>query len=370
MDIFTRSLFPIEYAGSKNMADSWTFNEYNKYLNHGKFKIINGKNAGSLKKYETGYLNFQPPYIKKLENIFLYHSVILTEKGGYFPDSARKWEASKSTGTFSYKSIRECHLGAGHFVLPDLTASSNFVTIEEPCMPIGMYEAYGHYLLEDLPSVWLVMQLQQNDIKLLLPATYTDIPQVLLDMLAPFGKTKKDFIIAPTKLTFMKEYYVPSKMIMLCNYANEKIIDIYKHIKIFYDSSLIGNKIYISRSSTDKRKLINESECERVFLEYGFDIISPEKYSFKDQVSIFSSATHIAGALGSGMHNDVFSMPQDNTKILYFSLYDKFQLYLTYPVLENSFCRTPSVIWGEQAHDGWWIDLKVLKKYLDTWDKE
>jgi hypothetical protein len=66
-------------------------------------------------------------------------------------------------------------------------------------------------------------------------------------------------------------------------------------------------KIYISRrKARGYHPMLNEQEVEKLFLAFGFRIFHPEKWSFEQQVSIFSRSDVIAGVEGSALHNSVF----------------------------------------------------------------
>lgn len=66
-------------------------------------------------------------------------------------------------------------------------------------------------------------------------------------------------------------------------------------------------KLFISRAKAPSRRMINEPEVFAIASKMGYEIINPEDYKFEDQVKIFSSATHVAGCLGAGLTNVVFS---------------------------------------------------------------
>ena len=64
----------------------------------------------------------------------------------------------------------------------------------------------------------------------------------------------------------------------------------------------------------DYRVLINENEIKNYLISEGFNIIEPEKYSFKEQVKIFSSAEIVIGLYGAAMM--MLSFCKKNTKVL------------------------------------------------------
>jgi hypothetical protein len=66
-------------------------------------------------------------------------------------------------------------------------------------------------------------------------------------------------------------------------------------------------KIYISRSDTTERKLVNESEIELKLRERGFHIVSFRGLSLKHQINLMHRARVIISPHGAGMTNVVFA---------------------------------------------------------------
>jgi len=63
------------------------------------------------------------------------------------------------------------------------------------------------------------------------------------------------------------------------------------------------DRIYLSRSGIKDRKLLNETDVERVFERHGFLTFRPESFSVKEQIELMSNALLVAGPGGSGMFN-------------------------------------------------------------------
>ena len=72
-------------------------------------------------------------------------------------------------------------------------------------------------------------------------------------------------------------------------------------------------RIYISRSQAKYRKIENENEVIKVFVNLGFEVYSLETMSVRDQIVLFSQAEIIAGIHGAGFINMSFAPP--GTKI-------------------------------------------------------
>lgn len=68
-------------------------------------------------------------------------------------------------------------------------------------------------------------------------------------------------------------------------------------------------RIYISRSDTSQRRLVNEREIETALEERGFKIVSLTGMNLSEQISLFHNATDIVGPHGAGLTNVGFCQP-------------------------------------------------------------
>ena len=86
-------------------------------------------------------------------------------------------------------------------------------------------------------------------------------------------------------------------------------------------------KIYISRRTwlhnnlenigtnyTERRRCVNEDEIAELFISQGFEEVFCENLSMKEKIAMFSNAKVIAGPIGGGMCNVIFSPPE--TKVI------------------------------------------------------
>ena len=120
-------------------------------------------------------------------------------------------------------------------------------------------------------------------------------------------------------------------------YFNETVLsEISRYAKNFIKNKTQLNlskpypeKIFLVRgavSSFNKRNY-NEDEILNFFKNKGFVGISPEKYSFLEQVHLFSNATHIVGPSGAFWANIIFA--NSNVKCISWlpSLSEQFSVY-------------------------------------------
>lgn len=74
-------------------------------------------------------------------------------------------------------------------------------------------------------------------------------------------------------------------------------------------SATYPGAIYISRSDTNNRRIVNESELFSQLLPYGFKAITLTGVPIVDQVRTFSNASAIVAPHGSGLTNMVWASP-------------------------------------------------------------
>jgi len=102
------------------------------------------------------------------------------------------------------------------------------------------------------------------------------------------------------------------------------VFDIINQMKGEYQGP---EKIYISRRTwlhnnldnigtnyTERRRFVNEDEVVDIFKSYGFEEVFCENMTMKEKIGLFNSAKYVAGPIGSGMCNVIFSPPE--TKVI------------------------------------------------------
>jgi capsular polysaccharide biosynthesis protein len=104
-------------------------------------------------------------------------------------------------------------------------------------------------------------------------------------------------------------------------------------------------KIYLSRSKSSKRRILNEDEFYLILKNKGFELIHAEDLSFKEQVKLFSESAFIIGVHGAGLTNILFCPnncklielhPSNVVRSHYMLLAKSLNLYYQYEVGTNS----------------------------------
>ncbi|RYY08118.1 MAG: glycosyltransferase family 61 protein [Sphingobacteriaceae bacterium] len=136
-------------------------------------------------------------------------------------------------------------------------------------------------------------------------------------------------------------------------------------------------KIYLSRSRVNTRKVLNEDEVITFLKEYGFECIHNEDLSTDEQIALFKGATHIISCHGSQLTNIIFCEP--GTKVCeirhithaihyrkaFHDLSNGFGLkyYLLYTALGEKFYDTNNMVVETDTH--MYIDLADMKLMLE-----
>ncbi|MGV6875737.1 glycosyltransferase family 61 protein [Pseudochelatococcus sp. B33] len=196
--------------------------------------------------------------------------------------------------------------------------------IEEPVVSLVKpgWLVYGHWLLDMLPMAWLYKRstlFSREHRKYLIPSRTPAWAKNMLNIVS--GLTEEDFIYFDDGKEIIKasDIVLPSllRFSPLMSYAyNEFVKDVIESCANL--SSNMKNeefkRVYISRglvrsprNARNARGLVDSDSIEQLLHARGFSIIAPEKYSWQEQVTLFSNADVVMGEFGSGLHNTVFS---------------------------------------------------------------
>lgn len=155
----------------------------------------------------------------------------------------------------------------------------------------------------------------------------------------------KDFIIANSGIE-----YIRNTVLCETNYCGDK-------------------KIFISRLNSRNKRLVNEKEVLELFKQYDFEVVYPEKYSFREQVEIFSRAKYIAGSTGAAFTNIIYC-PQNATFVCIIPRDYNFYMYSTLAKivrLNSIFLDAQIVKKGvKNSDDEYKLDIKSCKEFLNA----
>ena len=178
----------------------------------------------------------------------------------------------------------------------------------------GLSWHYGTFLLEGMARMSAVVKGEQlNDMHFIFHNMLNE------KSLQPFHNFFfeqlgiLDRVVVPKHTMRCFQLYIPESSIHLHKLWSRDSLTVYSKLSKNIKTTNI-DRVYLFRRRMRKRSLRNETECENVFRDFGFEIIHPELLGIEEQISIFKSAKLVAGPIGSALHNIVFS-PKD-TKLI------------------------------------------------------
>jgi len=186
-------------------------------------------------------------------------------------------------------------------------------TISEPVLITSHYAShnYGHFMLDMVPLI-------QLGAKLKLKMASKPLLNWQKSIYTRVGVNPSDVIIVKDNAVYLEEVFVSSFHNALGTFAaspnHRSVFD--KILKNIPAMNLCKSpkKIFLSRSSSENRKIRNRGSLEKMLKEEGFEIICPEKLSFDDQARLLSQAELIVSEFGAVMVNVVFC--KTGTKVI------------------------------------------------------
>jgi capsular polysaccharide biosynthesis protein len=226
--------------------------------------------------------------------------------------------------------------------------------------------SFGHRLLETITQSW-VFKYFPNARMLLNPLHKRS--KFLYDFIKPFN-IDEGHLFVPEPVCVVEKLYIPTRSYMHGQYITRTAMDIWKRIRDFYAPAIPAphDKIYLSRSNIKARPLLNEDECIKLFIDYGFSCVNMEKLSIQEQINTIYNAAYVAGPLGSAMHNLVFSH-ENIVGTLILSQRDK-RLRMAYGNIESCYHRVFNIVYGSSVIEfgrPWVMDVKNLERALLQW---
>lgn len=260
--------------------------------------------ASIIKRYQNqGQMGFPPQYLICLPDAKSYGGGFAQLHNDQFlVESA--WRLNSLLGSESYKTWFRRHrvrLEGDYYHLRSFWGSN-----------------YGHWLYEDLPGLLSALPHLPEKIKFLVP---DNIESWRRESLYALGIEESQFhpiesymeahcerLWFATELGSSREFYTSPEVVqklrqLLLNHADQ-------HANTDDGGGLrSGERIFISRGNVGNKRLVNEDELAEVAKKWGFTIVSPEKYSFAEQITLFKHANVVVGAFGAALTNILFSKP-------------------------------------------------------------
>lgn len=260
---------------------------------------------------------------------------------------------------------------------------------------------YFHFIYDTLPYLYGYFNQKKHfpDLKLLVspPEGRIDLYPFVWDTLELLGITRNDVVFLNDK-TMYKTVVVGSSL------THDGLSNTPPHKGVFNIINLLDGdyhyapeKIYISRRTwmhnnkenigtdyTEKRRCVNEDDVVTLFKGRGFKEVFCENLDMKEKIGLFRNAKVIAGPIGGGMVNTIFS-PSDTKVILidsplYFDVNSRLEYAMCHTQLYH-FTDTEFVDRIEETTESigslsisgglnspWRVNLNTLKNFVDEID--
>lgn len=165
---------------------------------------------------------------------------------------------------------------------------------------------YFHWLTDALPRLLLVKD-KLKEAVVMFPDKYRDFAYIQKS-LAVFNIS--NIVYMPEKsVAFIDKLILPNHTAPTGNY-NENLIQSLNKLFLQYSRENVrlsfGERIYISRKKSLRRKVSNEDQLIPILKKHGFVILYFEEYDFDQQVSIISNCRYLISNHGAGLTNMLF----------------------------------------------------------------
>jgi capsular polysaccharide biosynthesis protein len=169
---------------------------------------------------------------------------------------------------------------------------------------------YFHWMTEMLPRI-TALHHQDPDYLVLIPSNYLNYP-FIVESLSQLNIDFKPFDVKYSlKVNTLKAIEVPH-----VGRFNEGLMHFFrgKFLQGFAPVSQPFRLLYISRDKAKRRKITNEDDVFELLASKGFEKVSLENMSLKNQVKLFQQARVVIGCHGAGLTNIMF-MQKNQTVI-------------------------------------------------------
>ncbi|WP_431284136.1 glycosyltransferase family 61 protein [Humitalea sp. 24SJ18S-53] len=132
-----------------------------------------------------------------------------------------------------------------------------------------------------------------------------------------------------------------------------------------------AEKIYVARTDSKNRKLLNEDALIEKLSSIGYKILVPSQVSYEDQVMCFANAKNVVGLHGAGLTNIGFTPKECNLIEIFPDSYMNTGFYGMVQVTQNPYyfyskSSTSGPIKANHQPDYWTIDIDdFIQEYKD-----
>jgi capsular polysaccharide biosynthesis protein len=223
-------------------------------------------------------------------------------------------------------------------------------------------ENYGHFLVEVVPRLLLDRDVLPRDAPILLHESATP-PATSILRLAGLDPARIRWIGREPVRVSTLYWPIPNTLHPL--HHSPRIFPLLRQFAEFQHCEPPHRRLFISRSGTDTRRLLNEHEVLKMLSRWDFEYVLPGELSFEQQVRTFAEARVIVGICGAALTNMVFMppggkvvmmAPSSVSGVFFWDLAHHLDIELT-------------AFWGRNddpsdrnKHSDFWVDTGVLEE--------
>jgi hypothetical protein len=175
-------------------------------------------------------------------------------------------------------------------------------------MPLST-NSKSHFIFESMPYLAIERLYSIDNILF-----YTERNKNFEFIIDNYFNKKINYIYYSNENVYLEKSIVPKYRFSAHSSMKKTIDDIKNNLKKDKEFKS-AEKIYISRQdSIHYRTLLNEDKVANLFKEYGFKILSLNNMDESLLIHYFLNARYIAGTIGAGLYNSIFS--DKNTKLI------------------------------------------------------
>ncbi len=169
---------------------------------------------------------------------------------------------------------------------------------------------YGHVLTDILPKLVNIARAGLPAIRLLLPTAMQHFAGLISALLAQAGVQAELEFHALATLKEARDVYLFSPVGQHNTRKSTTFLELADRLAALYNIRLERTRrIYVRRGPSDTRTLQDGQGVEALFVQRGYESVYPADLPLEQQIRLFASASHIAGAMGAGMANIGWAPP-------------------------------------------------------------
>lgn len=202
----------------------------------------------------------------------------------------------------------------------------------------GYSDNYYHWLVECIPRFILIKNWAESNNKKPIYLLPKKLKKWQIEMLASINITLNDCLVNKFDSAFQCEELFTVDLPSYDMQSHPRTLEILKQalpIDWFrLPSCPKPKKLLLMRKKSPLQRLGNSGRVAAILKQFGYENVFPEFLTFREQIELFSSATHVVAIGGAAITNCMF-MPK-NARVLIFGPVDQIQPGTFSPLMETA----------------------------------